>query len=73
MVNAVTRDQRVFARPPTSRERERAVQFIAELAGPPSLLNSSTVDEAATAASRRQAWALFCQSLAASNEFVYVR
>lgn len=64
--------QRVFARPPSTRERERAVKFIAELAGPPSLLNASTVDEAATAVDRRRAWSLFCQSLAASNEFVYL-
>lgn len=64
--------QRVFARPPTTIERDRAVKFIEELAGPPSLLNASTVDEAAAAADRKRAWSLFCQSLAASNEFIYL-
>lgn len=64
--------QRVFARPPTTIERDRAVKFIEELAGPPSLLNASTIDEAAAAADRKRAWSLFCQSLAASNEFIYL-
>ena len=48
------------------------MKFIEELAGPPSLLNASTVDEAATAVDRKRAWSLFCQSLAASNEFIYL-
>ena len=64
--------QRVFARPPTAHERDRAVKFLEELAGPPSLLNASTVDEAAAAIDRKRAWSLFCQSLAASSEFIYL-
>jgi mono/diheme cytochrome c family protein len=64
--------QRILARPPTTAERDRAVKFIGELAGAPSLLNASTVDEAATAVDRKRAWSLFCQSLAASNEFIYL-
>ncbi len=51
-----------FARLPTSAESERARAFIADLA---SRQNSETA--------RRQAWTLFCHSLLASNEFIYVR
>ncbi len=65
--------ERALVRPPTDAERERALQFVAEMTGPPALLNSSTVDEAATAEARREAWSLFCQSLLASNEFVYLK
>jgi mono/diheme cytochrome c family protein len=64
--------QRALVRPPSDPERERALRFIAELTGPPALLNSSTVDEAANAEARRKAWSLFCQSLLASNEFIYL-
>jgi len=64
--------QRALVRPPSNAERERALRFIAELTGPPALLNSSTMDEAANAEARRKAWSLFCQSLLASNEFIYL-
>ena len=64
--------QRALVRPPSDVERKRALKFIAELTGPPALLNSSTVDEAANAEARRRAWSLFCQSLLASNEFIYL-
>jgi len=64
--------QRALVRPPSDVESKRALKFIAELTGPPALLNSSTVDEAANAEARRRAWSLFCQSLLASNEFIYL-
>jgi len=64
--------QRALVRPPSELERNRALQFIEEMTGPPALLNSSTVDEVANAAARQKAWSLFCQSLLASNEFIYL-
>jgi len=60
--------QRAFARPATSDETERAVAFVRELTA----AGASTGAESSTEA-ERQAWALFCQSLLASNEFVYLR
>ena len=44
---------RVFARPPTPVERQRAEAFL-------------------STGSRRESWSLFCQSLLASNEFLYL-
>mgnify|MGYP002629496993 CR=1 FL=1 len=64
--------RQIFARTPTEPERKRAVKFISGLMGEPPLTDSATVDEVAMTTSRRQAWSLFCQSLLASNEFMYL-
>jgi hypothetical protein len=58
----------VVARPPTEAETNRALRFIDELAAE-GRTNSQEVDPTAL----RRAWSLFCQSLFASNEFIYVR
>jgi hypothetical protein len=56
-----------FARAATEREQERAQAFLAEavaIGGEPDADAEETT---------RRAWALFCQSLFAANEFIYVR
>jgi hypothetical protein len=66
--------QRALGRPPTDTEARRALEFVLGQ-GPPSgvteLAGGSATD--VSAAMRHQAWALFCHSLLASNEFIYVR
>ncbi|MEW4530298.1 PSD1 and planctomycete cytochrome C domain-containing protein [Maioricimonas sp. JC845] len=57
-----------LGRTPTPSEMERALGFVSGLTSQ-SLTDAATVDPAA----ERKAWALLCQSLFASNEFVYVR
>jgi hypothetical protein len=49
-----------FARPPSAAENQRALEFLGSQRG-------------LTSPERRQAWADFCHSLLASNEFIYVR
>lgn len=56
-----------LARPATERERERAEAFLVEATA------ESDEPSLDAAASKRRAWALFCQSLFAANEFIYVR
>jgi hypothetical protein len=58
----------VMSRPPTVAETNRALRFIDELAAE-GRINSAEVDPMAV----HRAWSLFCQSLFASNEFMYVR
>ncbi|MFG0334545.1 MAG: DUF1553 domain-containing protein, partial [Maioricimonas sp. JB049] len=57
-----------LGRPPTPSELERALRFVNDLSAQ-SLTDAATIDPAV----ERQAWALLCQSLFASNEFMYVR
>ncbi|MBL8827874.1 MAG: PSD1 domain-containing protein [Planctomycetaceae bacterium] len=69
--------QRAFGRQPTAIETQRAVAFVTEVAHSS---QSAVADEPAGEpsstrryVSRQQAWSLLCQSLLASNEFIYVR
>jgi hypothetical protein len=57
-----------FARAPRAAESARALGFISDL-------RASGITDAAGVApeSTQQAWALFCQSLFATNEFIYLR
>ncbi|MFT4688601.1 MAG: hypothetical protein ACI9OD_000799 [Limisphaerales bacterium] len=64
--------QRVFARNSTKGERDRSLHFISESSGQLSFTDAVTVDKAANDAARKKAWSLFCQSLLASNEFIYL-
>ncbi|MEQ8787190.1 MAG: PSD1 and planctomycete cytochrome C domain-containing protein [Pirellulaceae bacterium] len=68
--------QRAFARPPSGEETERAVEFVRALtaadAGEAQSGEGPSSDAQSTRAEQR-AWALFCQSLLASNEFLYLR
>jgi hypothetical protein len=57
-----------FGRPPSEWETKRALDFIDEMTSG-ALTDSQTID----ADERRRAWGLFCQSLYASNEFMYLR
>jgi mono/diheme cytochrome c family protein len=60
--------QRVLGRLPTEREARRAVDFVSQvMAG--AKVNAAAVDEKWL----RRGWLLFCQSLFASNEFMYQR
>lgn len=54
--------RRAFGRDPSAAESERALQFVTEIA--------ATIDGTDR---QQQAWSLFCQSLLASNEFIYLR
>ena len=56
--------RRVVGREPTEIEARRAIQFVSELTA-----DSRGVHKI----QRQQAWSLFCQSLMASNEFIYLR
>ena len=58
----------ILNRQPTPHESERVLAFIREITAG-ALTNSETIDPKAM----RRAWALFCQSLYASNEFMYLR
>lgn len=60
--------ERVLGRPPTVAECERAVGFIAELVSAASTDSSDGLSEL-----NHQAWSMLCQSLFASNEFIYLR
>lgn len=55
--------ERAFGRPPNEAETRRVSYFLRDGTGSP----------AADPMARRKAWALFCHSLFASNEFIYVR
>jgi hypothetical protein len=54
--------QKAYARPPTSRELARARKFLAEF----------KPAAAADPAKAPPAWTVFCQSLLAANEFIYL-
>lgn len=60
--------RRALGRNASETERNRAVAFIDELTSH-SLTGSDSIDPAAA----HRAWALFCQSLFASNEFIYIK
>ena len=60
--------QRVLGRHPTERESRRAVDFVAQVISGVQL-NSNAGDDAGI----NQGWSLFCQSLFATNEFMYQR
>lgn len=60
--------RRAFARTPSSSETQRALAFIDELTSP-AALNAAEIDPSI----ETQAWTLLCQSLLASNEFLYLR
>lgn len=55
--------ERAFGRSPTDAETKRALAFVA----------ASIAGDGDTAAARRRAWSLLCQSLLATNEFIYVK
>ena len=59
--------QRALGRPPAEAEVQRAFAFIGEL--PSHAIESANPNRYTP----QQAWALFCQSLFASNEFIFVR
>ena len=59
--------ERTLGRPPSSEETQRAIAFVGELTS--QSIGAAGVD----GVGRQQAWAAFCQSLFASNEFIYVR
>ncbi len=58
----------VLGRPPTPPETQRVLAFIGDVTST-ALTDSETIDPRAV----RHAWGLFCQSLFASNEFMYLR
>lgn len=60
--------ERALGRLPSDLESQRALAFITELSSE-SLADAATVD----AEAERRAWSMFCQSLFASNEFIYLR
>lgn len=60
--------RQAFGRNASESERSRAISFIEGLTAQ-ALTGSTSIDPAA----EQRAWALFCQSLFASNEFIYVR
>lgn len=60
--------ERVLGRPATVAECERALGFIAELTSTASADSLDGLPEI-----KHQAWSMFCQSLFASNEFIYLR
>lgn len=60
--------QLALGRPPSESERIRAIEFLRELTAG-ALTGAGEVDPL----QEQEAWALFCQSLFASNEFIYLR
>lgn len=58
----------VLSRSPSRAETDRALKFIDQWAS-----EGRTNAQDVNAAALKRAWALFCQSLFASNEFMYVR
>jgi hypothetical protein len=71
--------QRVLGRPATDAEMQRVLVFFKTLMPETPLANVDAVvqgklpSDAATTSITRQAWSIFCQSLFASNEFIYLR
>ncbi|MDG1896651.1 MAG: PSD1 and planctomycete cytochrome C domain-containing protein [Fuerstiella sp.] len=59
--------ERTVGRSPSSEETQRAIAFVGELT------SQSIGATGVEAAGQQQAWSAFCQSLFASNEFIYVR
>ncbi|MDG2223832.1 MAG: DUF1549 domain-containing protein [Rubripirellula sp.] len=57
-----------LGRTPTEAEKRRALSFIDQWSAV-GRSDAATVDKSTT----RRAWSLFCQSLMASNEFIYVK
>ncbi len=57
-----------LARPPSSMESGRALAFVSELTSE-ALTGAADLDPVG----EHRAWSLFCQSLLASNEFIYLR
>jgi hypothetical protein len=57
-----------YARPPSQVELRRAFSFIESLTA-----NARTYGGSVTSNAQQQAWSLFCQTLIASNEFIYLR
>ena len=66
-----------YGRPPTDAEARRAREFVTELLGTEVVASSNSEqtppNKEDVVAARHRAWAIFCQSLLASNEFIYVR
>ncbi len=60
--------QRVLGRHPNERESRRAIDFVAQIRSG-ARLNAGAVDDQWIS----KGWSLFCQSLFASNEFMYQR
>lgn len=58
---------RALGRPPSGQETEMARRFISDIA------SGSRSKEGHGRADEKKAWSLFCQSLLASNEFMYLR
>jgi len=61
--------RRALGREPSAEESRRALEFLSELS---SGSDHSDSDHSGSV-ERRRAWSLFCQSLMASNEFIYLR
>jgi hypothetical protein len=64
--------ERALGRPPTEAETQRALAFVVAQSSAAVKVSGATVSDG-HAARRHQAWSLLCQSLLASNEFIYVR
>ena len=60
--------QRSLGRSPTTIEVDRALAFVTDMTSR-AFTRSDSIDQQ----QQRQAWSLLCQSLFASNEFIYVR
>lgn len=60
--------ERAFGRLPSESESRRALAFISESTSE-ALADAARVDDR----TEHQAWSMFCQSLFASNEFIYLR
>jgi hypothetical protein len=60
--------ERAFGRLPSVSESKRSLAFISELTSA-ALADAASVD----AKAEQSAWSMFCQSLFASNEFIYLR
>ncbi|MCP4504893.1 MAG: DUF1553 domain-containing protein, partial [Fuerstiella sp.] len=58
---------RTVGRSPSTDETQQAIAFVGELTS--QSIGATGVEQAG----QQQAWAVFCQSLFASNEFIYVR
>jgi hypothetical protein len=71
--------RRVLGRPATDSEIQRVLTFLKELTletapdGIGVVVNGESPADAGAESKTRQAWSLFCQSLFASNEFIYVK
>ncbi len=71
--------QRVLGRPATDAETQRVLAFLKELVPGTSLADINAVVQekfsidASETSATRHAWSIFCQSLFASNEFIYLR